>query len=153
LEESVGQVEREGRAISLLPGFEIVEEPTDVGEEEVADLGLVLERGLDFRKRIHEVPVLVGKGKRGADLLEAGSVLPFSQEPIGLQGSRERQSSRIETCGRRPGEERPPNALVGSEAVNGKVSASRAFDQVGRKPLNVTPLGAVLFIFHKHGGI
>jgi hypothetical protein len=35
LEESVGQVEREGRAISLLPGFEIVEEPADVGEMQI----------------------------------------------------------------------------------------------------------------------
>jgi hypothetical protein len=31
-------VEREGGTISLLPGFEIVEEPTDVGKKEIADL-------------------------------------------------------------------------------------------------------------------
>ena len=45
-------MEREGGAVALLPDFEIVEEPTDVGEEEIADLGLLVERGLDFRKRV-----------------------------------------------------------------------------------------------------
>jgi len=80
------------------PDFEIVEEPTDVGEKEVADLGLVLERGLDFREGILEVPVLIGKGKRGADLFEAGSVLPVSQEPV----SRERKiPGAILSCGLR----------------------------------------------------
>jgi hypothetical protein len=43
--ESVGQVESEGGAVALLPNFEIVEEPTNVGEEQVADLGLLVERG------------------------------------------------------------------------------------------------------------
>jgi hypothetical protein len=49
-----------------------------------------VERGLDLRERILEVPVLLGKGKRDADLLEAGRVLPVFQEPIGLQSLRER---------------------------------------------------------------
>jgi hypothetical protein len=71
-------MEREGRAISLLPDFKIVEEPADVGEEEVADLGLVLERGLDFREGVLQVPMLVGKGKRGANLFEARRVLPLA---------------------------------------------------------------------------
>ena len=57
LEESVGQVEREGGAVALPPGLKIVEEPTDVGEEEVADLGLLVERELDLRKRVFQVPV------------------------------------------------------------------------------------------------
>jgi hypothetical protein len=48
LEESVGQVEREGGAVAMPPGFKIVEEPTDLGEEEVADLGLLVERGIDL---------------------------------------------------------------------------------------------------------
>ena len=43
-------MEREGGAVALLPGFEIVEEPADIGEEEVADLGLLVERRLDFAK-------------------------------------------------------------------------------------------------------
>jgi hypothetical protein len=45
-------VESESGAVALLPGFEVVEEPTDVGEEQVADLGLLVERGLDFREGI-----------------------------------------------------------------------------------------------------
>ena len=61
----------EGGAISPLPHFEIIEEPTDIGEEEAADLGLLVERGLDLRERILEVPMLLGKGKRDADLLQA----------------------------------------------------------------------------------
>jgi hypothetical protein len=68
--ESVGQVESEGRAVALLPDFEIVEEPTNVGEEQVADLGLLVERGFDLGERVFQVPVLVGKRKRGPDLLE-----------------------------------------------------------------------------------
>ena len=56
LEEGVGQVEREGRAIALLPDFEIAEEPPDVGEEEIADLGFLVERGLDLRKRVLSGP-------------------------------------------------------------------------------------------------
>ena len=48
LEQCVGQVERENRAISLLPNFQIVEEPPDVGEEEVTDLSFSLERGYDL---------------------------------------------------------------------------------------------------------
>jgi hypothetical protein len=110
-------VKREGRAIALLPGFEIVEEPTDVGEEEVADLGLVLERGFDLGKRVLQVPMLVGKGKRSPDLFETRSILPVSQKPIRFQGGRKRKTARIETCGRCPGEERPPSALIGREAV------------------------------------
>ena len=45
LEEGVGQVKREGGAVAIAAGFEVVEEPTDVGEEEVADLGFLVERG------------------------------------------------------------------------------------------------------------
>jgi hypothetical protein len=45
LEECVGQVKSEGGAVALVPDFKIVEEPTDIGEEEVADLGLIIERG------------------------------------------------------------------------------------------------------------
>jgi hypothetical protein len=43
-EESVGQVEREGGAVAILPSFQISEEPTDIGkEEEVANLRLLLQ--------------------------------------------------------------------------------------------------------------
>jgi hypothetical protein len=70
-------VESEGRAISLLADFEIVKESADFGEKKVADLGFVLERWLDFRKRVFQVPMLVGKGKRGPDLFEARRVQPF----------------------------------------------------------------------------
>ena len=112
-----------------------------------------MERGLDFRERVFQVPMLVGKGKRGADLFEARRVLPLPQEPIGLQGGRKRKTPRIETRSRRPGEKPCPGPLIGREAVGRKVPAPRGLEQVGRKPLNVTPLGAVFFIFHKHGGI
>jgi hypothetical protein len=78
LKERVGQVESEGGAVALLPGSQIVEEPTNVGEEQVADLGLLVERGFDFREGILEVPVLVGKGKRSANLFEARRVLPLA---------------------------------------------------------------------------
>ena len=33
LEEGVCEVEREGRAVAILPGFQISEKPTDIGEE------------------------------------------------------------------------------------------------------------------------
>jgi hypothetical protein len=102
LEERIGKVEREGGAISLVPDFEIVEEPADVGEEEVADLGLLVERGLDFRERILEIPMLVGKGKRGADLLKARRVLPLAQKPIRFQSWRTvRRSTRCAFAGHR----------------------------------------------------
>jgi hypothetical protein len=143
-----------GGAISLLPASQIVEESTDVGEEEVTDLGLLVERGLDFGKRVFQVPVLVGKGKCGPDLLEARGVLPLAQEPIGLlQGGRKRKTPRIKTCRRRQGQKPCPGALIGREAVSGKVSAPRGLEEIGRKPLNVTPLATVFLIFHKHGGI
>jgi hypothetical protein len=74
LEKGVRQVESEGRAISLLADFEIVKESADFGEKKVAGLGFVLERWLDFRKRVFQVPMLVGKGKRGPDLFEARRV-------------------------------------------------------------------------------
>ena len=35
LEEGVGQVEREGRAIALLPGLQVRQQSADVGEEEI----------------------------------------------------------------------------------------------------------------------
>jgi hypothetical protein len=73
-----GQVERERGAISLLPGFEIVEEPADVGEEEVADLGLILERRFDLGKGVFQVPMPVGKGKGGPDLFQVRCVLPVA---------------------------------------------------------------------------
>ena len=73
---------------ALLTNFEVVEQPTDIGKKQVVDLGLLLEGRLDLGKRVFQVPVLVGKGKRGADLFEARGILPVSQEPIGLQGSR-----------------------------------------------------------------
>jgi hypothetical protein len=70
--------------------------PPNVGEEQIADLWFLVERGLDLRKRVLQIPVLVGKGKRGTDLLEACGVLPLAQEPVGLQGSRERKTPGIE---------------------------------------------------------
>jgi len=91
-------------AVALPPGLKIVEEPTDLGEEQVADLRLLVERGLNLRKGVFQVPMLVGKGKRGPNLLEARSVFAFSQEPIGLQGGRKRKTARIETRSRRPGQ-------------------------------------------------
>ena len=84
--------------------------------------------------------MLVGKGKRGPDLLEARGVLPLSQEPIGLQGGRKRKTPRIETRSRRPGKKPCPGPLIGREAVSRKVPAPRGLEEVGRKPLNVTPL-------------
>ena len=140
-------MERKGRAVTLLPGFEVIEEPTDVGEEQIADLRLLMERGLDLGERVFQVPMLVGKGKRGADLLEARGVLPLAQEPIGFQGRRKRKTPRIETCRRRPGQKSGPGALIGRETVARKVPAPRGLEQVGRKPLNVTALGARLLYF------
>jgi hypothetical protein len=65
----------------LLPDFEVIEESTNVGEEQVADLGLLLERRLNFREGILEVPVFAGKGKRGPDLFEARRVLTVGAQP------------------------------------------------------------------------
>ena len=112
-----------------------------------------MERGLDFRERILEVPMLVGKGKRGTDLFEACGVLPLAQEPIGIQGGRKRKTPRIEARSRRPGKKSCPGPLICRQAVGRKVPAPRGLEQVGRKPLNVTPLWALFYIFHKHGAI
>jgi hypothetical protein len=98
---------------SLLSGFEIVEKPTDVGEEEVADLGLLVERGLDLGKGIFQVPMLVGKGKRGPNLFEARRVLPSPRKEYAFQDGRKRKTPRMETSGIRPREERAPGALIG----------------------------------------
>ena len=106
-----------------------------------------MERRLDLGKRVFQIPVLVGKGKRGADLFEARRVLPVSQEPIGFQGRRERKTARIETRGRCPGKKPCPGALIGREAVSRKVPAPRASSEIGRKPLNVTPLRVRLLYF------
>jgi hypothetical protein len=51
------------------------------------DLGLLVEGRLDLGKWVFQVPVLVGKGKRGPDLFEARCVLPVSQVPVGLQAA------------------------------------------------------------------
>jgi hypothetical protein len=77
LEEGVSQVECEGGAVAILLAFQVCEEPADVGEQQLADLGFFVERGLDLGERVFQVPVLVGKGKRGADLLEACSPFVF----------------------------------------------------------------------------
>ena len=97
--------------------------------------------------------MLVGKGKRGANLLEARGVLPLAQEPIGRQGGRKRKTPGIEIRGSRPGKKSCPGPLICRQAVSREVPPPRGFEQVGRKPLNVTPLGAVFYIFPKHGGI
>ena len=131
----------------------MVEEPTDIGKEEVANLGLLMERGLDFRERMLEIPMLVGKGKRHPDLFKACGVLPLAQEPIGIQGGRDGKTPGIETRSRRPGKKPYPDALVRRETVSRKVPTPRGLEEIGRKPLNVTPVGAVLYISHKHGGI
>jgi hypothetical protein len=52
VEERVGQVEREGRAIALLPDLQIVEQPSNVGKEQITDLGFLVERGVDLGKWI-----------------------------------------------------------------------------------------------------
>jgi hypothetical protein len=121
--------------------------------EQVADLGLLVERGFDLGERVFQVPVLVGKRKRGPDLLEAGSVLPISQESIGLQGGWERKTPRVEIRCRCRGKKSCPGPLICRKAVSRKVPAPRGLDQVGRKPLDVTALEPTFLIFHKHGGI
>ena len=70
LEEGGGEVKGENRAIALLAGFEVVEEPPHVRHEQITDLRFLLERWVDLGKRVFQVPVLVGEGKRGPDLFE-----------------------------------------------------------------------------------
>ena len=48
--ECVGEVKRDGRAVALLAGFQIFKEPANVGKEQVANLGLILDRGIDVGK-------------------------------------------------------------------------------------------------------
>lgn len=89
-------MEREGGAVALLPRFKVAEEPADVGEQQIADLGLLLERGLDLRKRVLQVPVLVGKRKRAWICLRLAAFLPsprnrYASKAIGkgrLRGSK-----------------------------------------------------------------
>jgi hypothetical protein len=45
-------MECKGRTIALLAAFEIGEKPSDVGQKKVADLGLLLDRGVDLGKRV-----------------------------------------------------------------------------------------------------
>jgi hypothetical protein len=68
-------------------------------------------------------------------------------------GIRKRKTPWIEARSRRPGQKPCPGPLVRRETVSRKIPTPRGLEQVGRKPLNVTPLGAALYIFHKHGGI
>jgi hypothetical protein len=70
-----------------------------------------------------------------------------------LQGGRERKTPGIEIRSGRPGQKPYPYALISREAVSRKVPAPRSLEEIGRKPLNVAPLGAVLYISHEHGGI
>ena len=83
---------------------QVAEQPTDIGERQVADLGFLVERGLDLGKRVFQIPVLVGKGKRGADLFEARGSFVFSQDAINFERLRERQTAWVEARGRSPGE-------------------------------------------------
>jgi uncharacterized protein len=78
---------------------------------------------------------------------QARRVLPVSQEPIGVQGGRKRKTARIETCSCCPGKEPCPGPLIGREAIARKIAAPRGLKQVGRKPLDVTPLGGGLLDF------
>jgi hypothetical protein len=71
-------VERDSRAIALLPNLQIVEQPPNIGEQQIANLGLLVERRLDLGKGSFQVPVSIGKGKRGPDLFETRSILPLS---------------------------------------------------------------------------
>ena len=108
-------MEREGGAVPLLLDCEIVEEPTDVGEEEVADLGFVLERRLDLGKRVFQIPVFIAKGKRRPDLFEARRVLPRLPGTDRLPRRRRTEDSEdrnlqplprqeaVSKCARRPG--------------------------------------------------
>jgi hypothetical protein len=60
LEEGIGQVKHESRAVALLPDLQIVEQPPNVGQEQVTDLRLLVERRVyleSISKR--------GLGKRG----------------------------------------------------------------------------------------
>ena len=54
-------MEGKSRAITLLPRFQVVEEAPDIGEEQVADLGLFLDRRIDLGKRVLEIPMPVGE--------------------------------------------------------------------------------------------
>jgi hypothetical protein len=151
LKEGVGQVECEGGAIPLLANFEVVEQPTDIGKKQVVDLGLLLEGRLDLGKRVFQVPVLVGKGKRSADLFEARGILPVSQVPIGLQGGRKRKAPRIEARGRGPGQKPCPGALIGCETVSRKVAAVSPFEQIGEEAARIASRGSSFLNSHKHG--
>jgi hypothetical protein len=91
------EVERSGRGVAILAELEVIEEPPDVRKKEVADLRFFVERRIDLGKRILQLPMLLGKGKRGTDLFEACHVLPLAQKPIRFQG-RERKTPGIETC-------------------------------------------------------
>ena len=69
-------MECESGAIALLTNFEVVEQPTDIGKKQIVDLGLLLEGRLDLGKRVFQVPVLVGKGKRSTNLLRLAAFFP-----------------------------------------------------------------------------
>jgi hypothetical protein len=52
LEQRVGEVVRESGAVALLPAFQIAEEPSDVREQQITDLRLLVERRVYVRKRV-----------------------------------------------------------------------------------------------------
>ena len=129
------------RSNTPLANFEMVEQPTDIGKKQLVDLGLLLEGRLDLGKRVFQVPLLVGKGKRGADLFETRSVLPVSQEPIGLQGGRKREDSSDRSSRPPPTQKPCPGALIGCATVSRKVAAASPFEQIGEESARIASRG------------
>jgi hypothetical protein len=68
-------------------------------------------------------------------------------------GIRERKTPGIEIRGSRPGKKACPGPLICRQAVSRKIPTPRGLEEIGRKPLNVTPLEPTFLIFPKHGGI
>jgi hypothetical protein len=60
-------MERQRGTLAILLGSQVVQEPTDIGKQEIADLGLVLERRIDFCEGSLHIPVLVRKEKHRSD--------------------------------------------------------------------------------------
>jgi len=109
------------------------EQPAHVGEHQVMDLGLIVDRRLNLGERVFQIPMLEGEGEGGPELLDRRRSLPFREPGVGLQGGGPGELARIAVGGRRPGEEPGPGALVGEETMAGEVAAAGGFQEVAEE--------------------
>jgi hypothetical protein len=116
----------------------------------VGENGLAGNRPWSRRQQAHEARVVQGQDLSVVQI--SSRAMSHTQSPRSAALAA-RKTPGIEIRGSRPGKKSCPGPLIGCQAVSRKVPAPRGLEQVGRKPLNVTPLEPAFLISHKHGGI